>query len=192
MSPEGGPTGSTQEISAAIAQITERAQVLVRDEIDLAKLELTGKAKTLGTGAAVAAAAGGFLFFATMLILEGLSWLAWYELFPDSEFFWGFFLVAAILLVVAALAGFFAYRALQTKPTPDMAIAEAHLIRETIAPHEAAPGAPGVPPVGTVAVPPAAAPVAPPPTPAPPVAPPPAPAPPPESPEPPADPTSPS
>ncbi len=156
MSPDPAPTGSTQEISAAIAQITERAQTLIRDEIDLAKLEVTGKAKTLGIGAAVAAAAGGFLFFSTMLLLEGLAWLAWYELFPDSEFFWGFFLVAGILLVVAALAGFFAYRALQTKPTPDMAIAEAQLIRETIAPHDPLVMPASVPIPVDVSVPPAA------------------------------------
>lgn len=126
------PTGSTQEISKALADISERAQTLIRDEIDLAKLEVTGKVKTIGKGAAVAIAAGVFLFFAIGLILIGLSYLAWYLLFPDETYFWGFFLVAGILIIIAGLAGWFAVRALQTKPTPDMAIAEAQRIRETI------------------------------------------------------------
>ena len=150
MSLEPPPTGSTQEISKAIAEISERAQVLIRDEVELAKLELTGKAKTIGRGAAVAIAAGVFGMFAVSLILNGLSWLAWYLLpVPDTAFFWGFFLIAGILLIIAGLAGWFAYRALQTKPTPDMAIEEAQRIRDTIAPHEApaGPAAPA-PPVG--------------------------------------------
>lgn len=136
MSPEPTPTGSTQEISKAIAEISERAQVLIRDEIELAKLEVTGKAKTIGRGAAVAVAAGVFAIFAVSLILTGFSWLAWYLLpVPDTAYFWGFFLVAGILLILAGLAGWFAMRALQTKPTPDMAIEEAQRIRDTINPH---------------------------------------------------------
>jgi len=133
VSPDPTPTGSTQEISKAIAEISERAQVLIRDEIELAKLEVTGKAKTIGKGAAVGVAAGVFAIFAISLILSGFAWLAWYLLpVPDNAYFWGFFLVAGVLLVFAGLAGWFAARALQTKPTPDMAIEEAQRIRETI------------------------------------------------------------
>jgi Putative Actinobacterial Holin-X, holin superfamily III len=138
------PTGSTQEISKAIADITERAQVLVRDEIELAKLEVTGKVKTIGRGAGIGIAAGVFIFYAIGLILVGLSLLAWYLLpsVPDTAYFWGFFLVAGVLIVIAGLAGWFAARALQTKPTPDMAIEEAQRIRDTIVPHDH-PGGPG-------------------------------------------------
>ena len=173
MSPDPTPTGSTQEISKAIAEISERAQVLIRDEIELAKLEVTGKAKTIGKGAAVGVAAGVFAIFAISLILSGFAWLAWYLLpVPDNAYFWGFFLVAGVLLVFAGLAGWFAARALQTKPTPDMAIEEAQRIRETIehpgvtmpgtagAAASGAPGpAPGVPPGPPVPLGPGGAPV---------------------------------
>jgi len=148
VSEEQPPTGSTQEISQALADISDRAQVLIRDEIDLAKLEVTTKAKTIGKGAGIGIGAGIIIFYAVGLILVGLSLLAWYLLpVPDTALFWGFFLVAGILLLVAGLAAWIAVKKLQTSPTPDMAIEEAHRIRETIAPHEqpSAPGAPCVP-----------------------------------------------
>ncbi len=54
----------------------------------------------------------------SILILEGLAWLAWYELFPNDQFFWGFFLVAFILIVLAALAGFIAAKILKKAQSP--------------------------------------------------------------------------
>ena len=105
MSEEQPPTGSTQEISKALADISDRAQVLIRDEIDLAKLEVTTKAKTIGKGAGIGIGAGIIIFYAVGLILVGLSLLAWYLLpVPDTALFWGFFLVAGVLLLVAGLA----------------------------------------------------------------------------------------
>jgi hypothetical protein len=89
----------------------------------------------LAKGAAVAVAAGIFVIFALALFLEGLAWLAWYEIpFPDFAYFWGFFVVAAILLLLGALAGFIASRAFKagSPPKPEMAIDEAKLIRETV------------------------------------------------------------
>jgi hypothetical protein len=82
----------------------------------------------------VGAAAGVFVLAALLLILHGLSWLAWYLLFPAEQFFWGFFLVAAVFLVLAAIAGLIAYRAVKagSPPTPQLAIDEAKLIRETV------------------------------------------------------------
>ena len=129
-----GPTGSPDAIGHALADVTQKVQVLVREEVELAKAEVSAKAAKLGRGAAVGAAAGVFVLAALILILHGLSWLAWYLLFPDQEYFWGFFLVAAVFLVLAAIAGFVAYRAVKagSPPTPQLAIDEAKLIRETV------------------------------------------------------------
>jgi hypothetical protein len=72
---------------------------------------------------------------AVLFFLEGLAWLAWYELFSDRpSFFWGFIIVGGALLLLAALAGYIATRALRssTPPTPDLAIEEAKRIRETV------------------------------------------------------------
>jgi uncharacterized membrane protein YqjE len=125
---------STQNIAQAIQEVSERASLLVREEIELAKVEVTEKITKLIKGALVGIAAGIFAVFGLVYLLHGFAWLAWYELFPDNQFFWGFFVVAAVLFLVGALAGFIASRALKSgaPPVPTMAIDEAKLIRETV------------------------------------------------------------
>ena len=75
-----------------------------------------------------------FVVFALIYLLHGFAWLTWYELFPDQQYFWGFFVVAAVLLLLGALAGYIAARAMKSgaPPTPVMAIDEAKLIKETV------------------------------------------------------------
>lgn len=128
------PSSQETALAEAILRVTASTQALVRDEIELAKLEVQGKVKTLGRGAVVAAAAGVFVLGALILILHGLAWLAWYLLFPDETFFWGFFLVAFVLLLTAALAGFLAARAFKkaSSPVPEVAIAEMRTTQATI------------------------------------------------------------
>ncbi|MCW2986048.1 MAG: phage holin family protein [Conexibacter sp.] len=119
----------------AIQEVSEKASLLVREEIELAKAEVTEKAAKLGKGAAVAAAAGVFVLGALIMILFGLAWLAYWAIpFPAQQYFWGFFTVAAVLLLLAALAGYVAFRALKagSPPAPKMAIEEAKLIKETV------------------------------------------------------------
>jgi hypothetical protein len=126
---------STKNLAQAIQDVSDRAQLLVREEIELAKAEVTEKATKLGKGAAVAAAAGLFVIGALIMILFGMAWLAYWAIpFPDGQFFWGYFTVAAVLLLLAALAGYIAYRALKagSPPAPKMAIEEAKLIKETV------------------------------------------------------------
>lgn len=122
-------------LAQAIQDVSEKAQTLVREEIELAKAEVTQKARSLGVGAAVAAAAGVFVLGALVMILFGLAWLAYWAIpFPDGQYFWGYFTVAAILLLLAALAGYAAFRAFKkgSPPAPKMAIEEAKLIKETV------------------------------------------------------------
>jgi uncharacterized membrane protein YqjE len=129
---------TTQNIAQAIQEISDRVSVLVHEEIELAKVEVTVKVTKLVKGAVVGIAAGIFLVFGLVYLLHGFAWLAWYELFPDNQFFWGFFIVAAVLLLLGALAGYIAARALKSgaPPTPAMAIDEAKLIKETVqSPH---------------------------------------------------------
>jgi hypothetical protein len=125
---------NTQNIAQAIQEVSDRAQILVREEIELAKAEVTTKITKLVKGAVIAAAASVFVVAGVGLVLQGLSWLAWYELFPDNQYFWGFFVVAAALFLLGALAGFMAARAFKAgaPPKPAMAIDEAKRIRETV------------------------------------------------------------
>jgi uncharacterized membrane protein YqjE len=132
-----GPNDPQQpaNLVGAIQEVSEKAQILVREEIELAKAEVTEKVTRLGKGAAIAAAAGIFVLAAMVMILFGLAWLAYWAIpFPDGQYFWGYFTVAAVLLLLAALAGFVAFRALKagSPPAPKMAIEEAKLIKETV------------------------------------------------------------
>ena len=129
---------TTQNISQAIQEVSDRATLLVREEIELAKAEVTEKVTKLVKGAVVGIAAGIFVVFALIYLLHGFAWLTWYELFPDQQYFWGFFVVAAVLLLLGALAGYIAARAMKSgaPPTPVMAIDEAKRIKETVqSPH---------------------------------------------------------
>lgn len=124
-----------QKIGQTIQEVSERAQLLVREEVELAKAELSEKVSTLARGAAIGAAAGFFVAIALLLLLHGLAWLVWYLLFePTQNYFWGFFIMTGLLLLLGALAGFIAYRAVKkgTPPTPELAIDEAKRIRETV------------------------------------------------------------
>ena len=127
-------------IVQAIQDVSDRASLLVREEIELAKAEVTQKAMKLGKGAVVAAAAGFFVVGALIMILFGSAYLAYWAIpFPgdtaNNQVFWGYFTVAAILLVLAGLAGFIAAKAFKAgaPPAPNMAIEEAKLIKETVA-----------------------------------------------------------
>jgi hypothetical protein len=124
-------SNNTQNIAEAIQDISDRAQVLVREEIELAKAEVSAKVSKLIKGAVVGIAAGIFLIFGLFLLLDGFAWLAYWAIpFPEGQFFWGFFVVAAVLFLLGALAGLIAARAFKrgAPPTPEMA----KRIRETV------------------------------------------------------------
>jgi uncharacterized membrane protein YqjE len=126
------PHNRPQQIGHTVAEISEKASLLVREEIALAKAEVTQKATRLGKGAAVAAVAGVFALLGLMMLLHTLAWFfAW---LLDSDPFWGFLIVTGILFVFAAIAGLIGVRWIKkgAPPTPDMAIEEAHKIRDTV------------------------------------------------------------
>jgi len=140
------PSEETQNIATAITEVSERATMLVREEIELAKAEMSEKASKLVRGAVVGAAAGIFFLTALVFVLVGCAWLLYYYLPIGNEFtyFWGFFAMAVILVVLGLLAGLIAARAVKkgSPPVPSMAIDEARKIRESVgAAAGAAPGA---------------------------------------------------
>ena len=115
--------------------IAERVSLLVREEIELAKAEVTAKVTKLIKGIVVGVAAGIFAVTGLLFFLHGLAWLAWFALpVGNSAFFWGFFVVAGLLFVLGGVAGFLAARFLKesSPPTPNMAIDEAGKIKRTL------------------------------------------------------------
>jgi uncharacterized membrane protein YqjE len=116
-------------VGELVFEVSDRASILVREEIELAKAEVTEKVNRLLRGSVTALVAGIFVLLALMLGMHGIAWLL-NDLVFDN--FWaGFFIEAALFLLVAAGAGLYAYRAFKrgAPPTPDMAIEEAKEIK---------------------------------------------------------------
>jgi uncharacterized membrane protein YqjE len=125
------PDGADKSLGELVAEVSEKASQLVREEIELAKAEVTDKLSKLTRGAVVAAAAGVFLVFGITMFFHGMAW------FLDDVFNWednvwvGFAVVTLALFLCATLAGLFAYRLFKkgSPPTPDLAIEEAKRTR---------------------------------------------------------------
>jgi Putative Actinobacterial Holin-X, holin superfamily III len=124
----------TSELAQAIQEVTEKASLLVREEIELAKAEMTEKMMKLARGAAIGGAAGVFVIAALIYAGHALSWGIWALIGGTRDFWLGFAIVAAVLFVLAGIAGLIAARAFKkgSPPAPTMAIEEAQLIRETV------------------------------------------------------------
>lgn len=125
---------STPQIAAAVQDISDRAARLVREEIELAKAEISEKINKLIRAVVVAAAAGVFAIFGLTILLHGFSWLLYELVFPADAIYWGFFVVGGLLFVLAGVAAYLAAKWFKggTPPTPEMAIDEAQRIRETL------------------------------------------------------------
>ena len=140
------PEHQTSELGQAIQEVSEKASLLVREEIALAKAELTEKAMGLAKGAAVGAAAGVFVLAGLIYFLHFLALLIWRVLDPGGQNVWlGYLIVAGMLFLLAGLAGFLAARFFKkgSPPVPTMAIEEGKLIKQTLtAPHPGTPSAP--------------------------------------------------
>lgn len=121
-----------QSIGHTVAEVVEKGSLLVREEIELAKAEVTRKVTSLGKGAAVAAVAGVFALFGLLFFLHFLAWLL-AELVYDAV--WpGYLTVALLFFLLAIVCGLVGLRWIKkgSPPTPDMAIEEAKLIKETV------------------------------------------------------------
>ena len=125
------PDGADKSLGEIVAEVSEKASQLVREEIELAKAEVTDKVSKLTRGAGVAAAAGVFLVFGVTMFFHGLAW------FLDDVFNWedniwaGFAVVTAAAVPPRDPGGLLAYRLFKkgSPPTPDLAIQEAKRTR---------------------------------------------------------------
>ena len=141
------PDQPSSELARAIQDVTEKAQLLVREEIALAKAEMNEKVKKLATGAIFGVVAGIFAVFALIYLLHALAW-AINDLLDVSTALWaGFLITGALILLLGLIAGFIAMRLIKkgSPPTPQMAIEEAQLIKGTLT---ASPAGHAVGPVG--------------------------------------------
>jgi protein-S-isoprenylcysteine O-methyltransferase Ste14 len=121
-----------KQLGEIVGEVTSKASLLVKEEIELAKAEISQKAKRLGVGAGLGAVAGAFLFFFLIFFLHmlALGFSDWFSLKP-----WvGYALVCVLLLVFAGLLAFVALRMFKkgSSPVPTMAIDEAKKTRAAI------------------------------------------------------------
>src|SRR3954453_251831 len=125
------PGDADKSLGDIVADVSEKASQLVREQIELAKAEVKDKVSKLTRGAVVAGAAGVFLVFGVNMFFHGLAW------FLDDVFNWedniwaGFAVVTAMLFLLAILAALLARRLFKkgSPPTPDLAIEEAKRTR---------------------------------------------------------------
>ena len=123
------------DLAQTVQDISERVTLLVHEEIELAKAEVTGKVTKLLRGIVIGLAAGLFVTIGLLFLLHGMAWLAWYALpVGDNSIFWGFFFVAGLLFLLGGVAGYLAAKFFKdsTPPVPEMAIDEAGKIRRTL------------------------------------------------------------
>src|SRR6476619_8261502 len=115
-----------KSLGDVVGDVSTKASLLVREEIELAKTEIAEKAKSLARGSAVAIAAGVFAVFSLIYFFEGLAWF-FNDLFDVGSKLWiGCLIVFGILIALAGIAGMLGIRWIKkgSPPTPTMAIEE--------------------------------------------------------------------
>src|SRR3954454_12670152 len=119
------PDTAEKQLGNIVSEVTSKAQLLVREEIELAKAEVTLKVTRIEKGAAAFALAGFFALMMLTFLLHTLSWgfVDWF----DFKFWVGFGITTLILLVLTGLAVLIGIRLFKkgAPPTPDLAIEEA-------------------------------------------------------------------
>lgn len=140
--PQGtGPQGPGPErpsddrsVGEMVFDVSERVTILVREEVALAKAEITEKLTTLARGAGIGAAAGVFLLAALLMLLFAIALLINDLLGIEGAVWVGFAIEALIWIIVAAIAGLVAKKLFGEveSPTPDMAIEELKETKETL------------------------------------------------------------
>jgi len=135
--PDPNRPNSEKTVGELVYEVTEQTSNLIREEIELAKTEVSEKVTTLAKGSAVGIAAGVFAFLALILLMHAFA-LGLNSLFFEGQPWAGYLIEAVLFLLIAAGAGFFAYRSFETTgaPVPTDAIEEAQKTRAVLLPGE--------------------------------------------------------
>jgi uncharacterized membrane protein YqjE len=133
MSADGVPPRQDADkgLGDIVAEVSEKASLLVRQEIELAKAEISQKVSKLTKGVVIGVAAGVFGIFGITMLFHTLAWFL-NDLFNwDTSLWAGFLIVTTGLFVLAGLSALIALRLFKkgAPPTPDMAIEEARRTR---------------------------------------------------------------
>ena len=124
------PGETTDSLAAAVTEVSEKLGVLVREEIELAKVEMSTKLTSMARGAAAAAVGAVLGVFALIYVFLTIAW----GINQAASSLWIGFAVLMVLLVALTVGSFlFAWRKLRVgAPTPKLAIDEAKRITATV------------------------------------------------------------
>jgi uncharacterized small protein (DUF1192 family) len=124
------PGEQTDSLAAAVTEVSDKLGVLVREEIELAKAEMSQKLSSYARGAAAIAVGAVLGVFALIYVFLTIAW----GINEITNHLWLGFAVVMVLLVAITLgAFFFAWRKLRVgAPTPKLAIDEAKKITATV------------------------------------------------------------
>jgi hypothetical protein len=119
------PPGAEKPLGEIVSEVTSKAQLLVREEIELAKAEVTTKVSKLAKGAGFFAGAGilavfGLIYFFHMLAIGLADWFS-------LKLWVGYAIVTVLIFVFVGVLGLLGLRSFKkgTPPVPELAIEEA-------------------------------------------------------------------
>ena len=126
------PDTAEKSLGEIVNEVTSKAQLLVREEIELARVELTQKATRLAKGAGFFAVAGVLAFFGLIFAFHFLAWgiANWAGL----QTWVGYVIVTGFLFILAGIAALLGLVFMKrgTPPTPELAIEEARKTRAAL------------------------------------------------------------
>ena len=121
-----------RSVGELVLDISEQTSTLIREEVELAKAEVSEKVNKILRGSVAGVVAGVFVLMALAMFMHGVAWLL-NDLFFEADVWLGFLAEGVFWLLIGIAAGLFAWRSFKAgaPPTPDMAIEEAKLAKET-------------------------------------------------------------
>jgi uncharacterized membrane protein YqjE len=119
------PGTGDKQLGEIVGEVTQKAQLLVREEIALAKAEITTKTSRIVKGLVFFSAAGFFALLMLIFLLHMLS-IGFAEWF-DLKAWVGYAATVLLLLLITVLTALIGLRLFKkgAPPTPDYAIEEA-------------------------------------------------------------------
>jgi uncharacterized membrane protein YqjE len=128
-----GSPRDDRKVGEIVLDVSERISNLIREEVELAKTEVTEKVTKLVKGSAVGIAAAVFALLGFAMLMHAIAWLL-NDLFFSDHVWIGFLIAAVFWFLIAAVAALIAKRAVEagSPPTPDLAIEEAKRVRQTL------------------------------------------------------------
>src|SRR5438128_10554185 len=126
------PETAEKSLGEIVGEVSQKASLLVREEIELAKAEVSTKVSRIGKGVAAFGVAGFIALLGLIFVFQTLAWGIndWFSF----KIWVSFGIVTLGLFVLAGLAAFLGARFVKrgSPPVPEMAVEEAKKTRETL------------------------------------------------------------